>query len=274
MKKILALIFLLFYVFVWTRQEGKDQWNDFHLTPSLPAPVLQAVSGYSHNLAGFFLFVKVSVFAGGTLKGVKDTSYADTLAQNMDVVTRLYPDFTDPYHYTQSFLAPIGSDYTAKANEILDRIIAQNKPDLWFFSFFKGFNLYFYLEKNKEAAEVFAGMAEREEGPGYLGRLASILMARDGELIAGRNMVQAMYNNETDEALKERYRVSRDNYDKALLVQDAIRRYEQIEGNSPEKLVELVPKYLASLPQLEENFKLSWEPPVLKIKRPLMPGRD
>lgn len=274
MKKILALVFVLLYVFVWTRQEGKDQWNDFHLTPSLPAPVLQAVSGYSHNLAGFFLFVKVSVFAGGTLKGVKDTSYADTLAQNMDVVTRLYPDFTDPYHYTQSFLAPIGPEYTIKANEILDRIIAKNDPNLWFFPFFKGFNLYFYLEKNKEAAEVFADMAEKGIGPEHMGRLAAILLARDGELIAGRNMVQAMYNNETDEVLKERYRASRDNYDKALLVQDAIRRYEANEGETPEKLEELVPKYLVSLPELEENFKLSWEPPALKIKRPLMPGRD
>jgi hypothetical protein len=270
MKRSIFAVLMVLYLLVWGLQKGKAEWADFYLSPAPPAPVLKVASGYARQLAAFSLFVKVAIFAGGTLRGVEKTSYADSMAQNFDVMTDLYPEFIDSYHYCQAFLAPISPEYAQRTNVILERGIATN-PDIFYLPFFQGFNYFFYMDQPVKAAEIFYSMSKRPHAPPIFGRLASTLMGRGGNLLAGRTMLLAILSTEKNEQVKKRYRRNIENFNKALEVQAALDRYRNEHGKDADALQELVPHYLEALPLLHDNNKLVWAPPLLRLEQPNFP---
>ncbi|ACM21709.1 hypothetical protein Geob_3366 [Geotalea daltonii FRC-32] len=272
MKRVVATILLMLYLVVWSLQKGKGEWIDSYLSPAPPAPVLKVATGYAQQLAAFGLFVKIAVFTGGPLKGVDKMSYADSMAQNFDVMTELYPDFIDPYHYCESFLAPISADYAERANKILDRGIA-TKPDVMYLGFFKAVNYYYYMSDYAKAAEEFYALSKRPDALPWFGHMAGMLMGRGGNLVAGRNMLQVMLAIEKDEYLKKRYRRGIENFNNALKVQSALDLYRKERGHDPRSLSDIVPHYIHSLPQMAEGFILIWDPPLLRLERPQSQGR-
>lgn len=267
MKRLVAAILLVLYLAVWGLQKNKEQTADYYLSPPMPAAVLKVASGYARQLSAFSLFVKVAIFTGGPLRGVDKLTYADSLASNFDVMTDLYPEFIDPYHYCESFLAPISSDYAEQANKILERGIAAY-PDKLYLEFFKAFNCFYYMNRPAEAAELFYTMAQRSDAPAWFGHLAGTLMAKGGNLIAGRAMLQAMYEKEQDKYTKDRYRRAIFNFNKALRVQAALDLFKKEHGKDATSLRELVPQYLECLPGLTDGFTYLWMPPVLSLVRP------
>lgn len=267
MKRLFAAILLVLYLGVWGVQKNKAQMGDYYLSPPLPVAVLKVASGYAQQLTAFSLFVKVAIFAGGPLKGVDKMSYAESMASNFDAMTDLYPEFIDPYHYCESFLAPISPDYAAHANKVIDRGIAAH-PEILYLEFFKAFNYFYYMNQPAKAAEMFYDMARRPDAPEWFGHLAGILMAKGGNLVAGKAMLQTMYKNEQDKPTKERYRKAIMNFNKALRVQEALDRYSKEHGKDAASLQELVPGYIESLPTFADGFTLVWMPPVLSLVRP------
>lgn len=267
MKRLVAAILLILYLVVWGQQRNKALMADYYLSPPLPVAVLKVASGYAQQLTAFSLFVKVAIFAGGPLKGVEKTSYADSMASNFDAMTELYPEFIDSYHYCESFLAPISPDYAEQTNKILDRGIASH-PDILYLEFFKAFNYFYYMSQPAKAAELFYTMAKRPDAPEWFGHLAGILMAKGGNLIAGKAMLQTMYKNEQDKHTKERYLRAIVNFNKALRVQAALDKFSKEQGKEAATLQELVPRYLESLPTFTDDFTLVWMPPVLSLVRP------
>jgi hypothetical protein len=267
MKKLVGAVLLVLYLAVWGIQENKAEWADHYLSPAPPAPVLKVASGYARQMAGFSLFVKVAIFAGGPLRGVDKMSYADSLAQNFDAMTDLYPEFIDAYYYSQSLLAPIAPKYARQANAILDRAV-ETYPDALYFPFFQAFNHFYYLQEPIKAAELLFELAKYPDAPPLFGHLAGILMGRGGNLFAGRAMLMAMYESEKDEYMKERYFRSIQNFDRAIRVQAALDLYRNEHGRDPATLEEMVPRYLNSLPMMSEGFELVWEPPILRLERP------
>lgn len=267
MKRLLVFVLLACYLVVWAVQQDKAGWADYYLSPAPPAPVLKVASGYARQMAGFALFVKVAIFAGGPLRGVDKMSYADSLAQNFDVMTELYPDFVDAHYYCQSLLAPIAPAYARRANSILDRAVAAH-PNVLYFPFFQAFNYYYYLQEPVKAGELFFDLVKHPDAPPWFGHLGGMLMGRGGNLLAGRAMLQAMFASEQDQYMKDRYRRSLDSFDQAIKVQEALDRYRRDHGADAASLDELVPGYLNALPKLEGGFALVWEPPVLRLERP------
>jgi hypothetical protein len=201
------------------------------------------------------------------LQGVDKLSYADTLAQNFDVMTELYPEFSDAYHYCQSFLAPISPEYARRTNSIHDRAVAAH-PDVIFFPFYQAFNYFYYLQQPIRAAEKFYALSGMPNAPPWFGHLAGTLMGRGGNLRAGLTMLQAMFAIEQNEVMQERYRRSIWNFNEALKVQEALDRYRDEYGQDIDNLSDLVPRYLPALPQLDEGFMMVWEPPLLRLDRP------
>ncbi len=267
MKRLVAAILLVLYFSVWGMLKNKAQTADYYLSPPMPAAVLKVASGYAQELTAFSLFVKVAIFTGGPLRGVDKLSYADSMASNFDVMTDLYPEFIDPYHYCESFLAPISPGHAGQANKILDRGIAAH-PDILYLEFFKAFNYFYYMNQTAEAAELFYSMAQRPDAPSWFGHLAGTLMAKGGNLIAGRAMLQAMYEKEQDKFTKDRYRRAILNFSKALRVQATLSLFKKEHGKDAASLQDLVPQYLQSLPSLTDGFTYLWMPPVLSLVRP------
>lgn len=251
---------------VWGHQTGKTRWSDYYLSPAPPAAILKIASGYARQTTSFLLFVKVAVFAGGPLRNIEKSTYADNLAQNFDVMTELYPNFIDPYHYCQSFLAPISPESARKTNDVLDRGVAE-LPHIIYLPFFKAFNYYFYLHDYQKSAELFYDLSKKPDAPPWFAHLAGTLMARGGNLTAGRTMLQAMLETEQDDHLKKRYRKSIAHFDKAIRVQNALNDYKLKYGKEATTVNQLVPEFLEFIPSFNNDFKLIWEPPILRLER-------
>ena len=65
------------------------------------------------------------------------------------------------------------------------------------------------------------------------------------------------------------FEYSIDYFEKAIEVQKATELYHQKTGMYPKSLAKLVPGFIDRLPQFERGFSLAWEPPVLRLVRPL-----
>lgn len=272
MKRIAVILLVALYLVVWTAQGQKAEWADYYLAPSMPAPLLRIATGYASHMASFGLFVKVAIFSG-TSRGQQDKiRFAESMAQNFEVMTEIYPKFGDAYIYCQSFLAPLSPEYALRTNDILDRAV-NHLPDRLYFPFFQGFNYYFYLEQPQKAAEVYFELAKKPGAPTWYGRLAGKLMAQEGNLQVGRNMILMMLKAEQDEIMREQYRSSLRDFDKALVVQGFLAKFKVERGREARSLDDLVPGYLSALPTFENDFYLKWEPPVLYLKRPENPRR-
>jgi hypothetical protein len=267
MRRILILICVLCYGGLWWRIQGEPNWSDQYLSPPLPVEVVETASGFGRHLAGFGLFVKTSIFMGNSALKTRIDTHAESLAQNLDAATQLYPAFVDPYYFSEASLPHVSRQYARRANQLLDRGIAAH-PDNQIIPFFKAFNHFYYLDEPIAAAKIFADLAKRPEAPSLFSSLSTKLMARGGQLSAGRDMMKVMRDSETDEELRERYAAELRNFDKALIVQQALDRYRKEVGAEAPSLFFLVPHYLSSLPQLELGSILVWEPPILKMVYP------
>ena len=268
MKRLLILICLLVYGGLWWQFKNEIHWTDRYLSPAMPAPALKVASGYGQHMAGFSLFVKTAIFTGGNnLTGLDEPTYAGNLAQNYDVAAQLYPKFIDTYFFAQSFLPHISKEYAAATNNILERGVAA-RPDYLFFPFFQAFNYLKYLDDPIKAADIFEKLSQMPDAPNWFASLSSKLRARGGQLAAGRDMLVVLYENEEYEGVKARYAKEIENFDKALMVQRALDLYRQEHGEEAPSLKDLIPDYLAALPDLHLGYVLQWEAPTLKLIYP------
>ncbi|MEE4275930.1 MAG: hypothetical protein V2J16_08720 [Thermoleophilia bacterium] len=105
----------------------------------------------------------------------------DSMADLVDLVTRLSPRFTKAYQF--GTFALLDADEGARAYEILQRGVEAN-PEDWGLPALAGFLVYGFGEgetKNSLAAEWYARAAAVEGSPIYLDRLAATLTAKGGE---------------------------------------------------------------------------------------------
>lgn len=105
----------------------------------------------------------------------------DSMAELVDLVTRLSPRFDRAYQF--GTFALLDADEGAKAYEILQRGVEAN-PEDWNLSALTGFLVYGFGEgaaKERIAAEWYARAAAVEGSPPYVARLAAALTAKGGE---------------------------------------------------------------------------------------------
>ncbi len=105
----------------------------------------------------------------------------DSMAELVDLVTRLSPRFTRAYQF--GTFALLDANEGGKAYEILQRGVEAD-PDDWGLPALAGFLVYGFGEgetKNSIAAGWYEKAAAVEAAPPYLGRLAAVLTAKGGE---------------------------------------------------------------------------------------------
>ena len=105
----------------------------------------------------------------------------DSMADLVDLVTRLSPRFTKAYQF--GTFALLDANEGAKAYEILQRG-AEADPEEWRLTALAGFLVYGFGQgetKDSIAAEWYARAAAVEGAPAYLARLAAVLTAKGGE---------------------------------------------------------------------------------------------
>lgn len=272
---MLALVRCLFlslllasYGVVFFVQERQAQSQAPSLQIALPVSFQKITTGYLYQLAAEMLFIKTTVFLGGLKIGASPATYAKALGNNFAVMTSLYPRFIDPYYFCQAFLPHIAPEEALKANSILETGIKAFPTD-FVFRFFYGTNYFLSMNEPLKAAKVFAEAAKIPSAPPIFGHLAALLSAKGGDIEAGLISLKTMFAAEKEEAVRARYQREIGVFEQAIQVGRALAAYEKKYGYSPETLEALIPEFLQELPSIQDSFTLIYDPPNLRLERPV-----
>ncbi len=259
-------IALLAYVLVFSMQERSRADTLLEMRHPMPSPIQEAALGYLRQLGGEIQFIKTAVFYGGVEPGRDPYDYAPQVAGRLAAAAELHPHFIDTYYLAQAILPYVDSDYAALANDIHRRGMAA-LPDNYALLFFIGFNNFYYLHDYAAAADYLHRASRHPGAPSWFGHLAATLAGRGGDIRGGLLWLEAMLAAEEDEYMRERYRHSIAMFHRAIQVLEAIEDYREKHGREPATLEELVPEQMEKLPEFDPPFRLSWDPPELRLLR-------
>lgn len=205
----------------------------------VPRPEVAHVSalGFDAVVADYYWLQAVQVVGGEAVVERK----AFLLAALVDVVTTLDPWVDHPYRFAAVWLTD-GLANVRKGNELLRRGIAHH-PEDWRNRFYLGFNLFWYLDENAEAADVIESATQLPGAPLYLRRLVARLKGESSGLELAESFLHGLiFEAQSDE--------ERAQYEKALgeiaterLARelDAARiRYRERNGRDIERVEDLV----------------------------------
>lgn len=266
-RSLLLAGIVLLYSWLFTQQEHWAEERNVSLDMALPASFYKIVAGYIKQLASEMLFIRTSVFLGGVRPGTPPTNYVEPLGNNFEVMTQLYPPFIDPYYFCQGFLPHISPKAAARASTIFETGIAAHSDD-FILRFFHGTNFFLAMNEPLKGAEAFAEAAKLPKAPPLFAHLAALLSAQGGDIAAGLISLKTMLASEEDEVVRTRYEEEIVIFEQALEVQKALTVYIGKYGTGPKALEQLVPEFIASIPDIKDFFVLVYDPPNLHLQRP------
>jgi len=263
---ILLPILLVFYGFLFVTQDKHTNTAPTNISPSLPASVLNVLGhSYMNQLIAESLFIKTAVHLGGLNKQM-DEKNLEIMGNHFKTISKLHPLFLDTYYRSESVLAHRGDRFVLTANKILDR--GRNAlPNEIAIPFFEGFNYFHYLNKPVKAGKILRNASNIPDAPQWIGHLASMLMAKGGNIRTGLIWLKGMLAATHDEDEKKRYGRDVATFEKAMQVQQAIEQYARKHGTYPETLSVLLPDYLGALPTWEGEYMLEYHSPTLLLRR-------
>ncbi len=168
----------------------------------------------------------------------RKVDHFDKAQEYLDLLTSLDPHFVPSYFFA-GFILGSERKEPLKAEQMIDHGIAAN-PDNWLLPFVAGANQYLFAHDELKAAKYYRMAAKFPEAPKWLGRQAEILQAKIPSTIKEINIWDAIYNNASDSAVKERARVKL-----AML-------WTQVYKTSPS--LEIKNRALTELSKLGENI--------------------
>jgi hypothetical protein len=262
-KRLVGAALLVFvYCILFIRQEQNFKLRTPYLESALPASFYSLTCGYFKQLIAETLFVKTSVFLGGLPPKTPASSYSGALANNFQTITSIYPEFIDPYFFSQAFLAEEDAKST---NEILERGIPVH-PKEHIFSFFAGYNYLRYLNEPLKAAVVYKNAAAAPDAPPIFQRLAILMTVRGGDILSGIISQRALIATEQDPQIKEKYKDEMAIFENAYAVEKALQSYAAKHQDYPQELSALVPEFLDNLPAIGGKFILEYQNPTLRLR--------
>jgi len=262
----IALLCCIVYSSLFFAQEAQKSSQAPNILPAIPTKILDIVGHtYLKQLIAELLYVKVAVYYGG-LEQEPSFANLEIMGDHFIAMSQLHPNMIDIYYRSESALAHRGENFVQVANHILETGRA-SLPHEVALPFFEGFNYLNYLGQPRKAAEILKVASEIPNAPRWIGHLASILMAGEGNIRSGLALLQGMHASVQSKDEKERYQKDIQAFKKALLVQQALNHYKRQHGNSAERLNQLVPTYIKALPSFKQNYYLKYEPPSLSLLR-------
>ena len=171
----------------------------------------------------------------------------------IDVVTTLDPHVDHAYRFAAVWMT---DDEAAvrHANAILERGIAYH-PDDWRNRFYLGFNRFFYLGENAEAADAIAPAIGLPGAPRYLGRLTARLRSEaGGDLESAEAFLHELLRQTPDPLAQAEYQKALDEIEterRVRLLDLARGEFQRRQGRDIERVEDLVnvaPPVLRALP--------------------------
>jgi len=210
--------------------------------------------GFDTLLADFYWIQAVLLIGGAE---ANPAQHAVALGRMIDVVTTLDPWVGHPYRFAAVWLDQSEEDVRT-ANRLLRRGI-EHHPEDWRQYFYLGFNLFFYLQEYKEAADVLHRAAQLPGAPAYLPRLVARLRSKSADIDAAAILLHELVREAPDDASRAQYQAALDEIEiehKARQLDRAREAFRKLAGRDLERVTELVQgphAVLARLPDPEPS---------------------
>ena len=212
----------------------------------LPAPVLKLVALDYRNLVADWLFSKTLSFHGGKItrgEPIDDETYR-IIYDRLDVASELDPYFVDPYFFGQSVFA-WGAGMPQEANRLLDRG-RRYRPDDWIIPFFMGFNAFYFLHDNAQAATYLMEASQRPGSPPYGALLAARLASQSGSTDTSIVFLQQLAAQTEDHGTRRQIERRLEALQGISLLEQAVERYRTRFGSGPNTVPDLVNRGILS----------------------------
>lgn len=121
----------------------------------------------------------------------------------IDLVTTLDPWVDHPYRFAAMWMIA-DVDEVKHANRLLRRGIAYHPTD-WRNRFYLGYNQFYYLQDNAQAARDLEPAISMEGAPKYLGAFVTRLRAEGGDLESAAFFLQTLIRDTPDEFARAEY---------------------------------------------------------------------
>ena len=183
------------------------------------------------------------------------SEHAAVLGRMLDVVTTLDPWVDHPYRFAAIWLTD-SPESVRLANRLLERGI-EHHPDEWRNHFYLGFNHFFYLGENLEAARALERASALPRAPAYLPRLAARLRSQSPDLGVAEAFIAQLARDAGDELLRANYLAALDEISverRARALDAAREQYRQRHGHDivqPADLAQGADPLLRELPDAE-----------------------
>lgn len=214
----------------------------------LPSALIKIAALEFRGLASDVYFLNSMVFMGATQQrkekpAVKEWEW-QWWTKLLDTSTDLDPYFFDPYFYANAFL-PWDAHMIDEANRLLKKGSQYRDWD-WMLPFFIGFNDFFFLQNDDEAANFLMEASRRPGGNPMLASIAARLAYKENRTETAIYFLEDIARRTDDNNLKKSYekRISAlrsiDNLEKA------VSSFKNKFGRTPANIKELVSKNIVS----------------------------
>ncbi len=229
--------------------DRKDLIQQNEELTAFPVSAVKLLSLDYRNLMADLIFSRTMSFYGGKLDRQEevDSQTWEVIYKRLDLASELDPYFVDPYYFGQSVLTWAAGMYH-EANNLLDRG-RRFRTDDWFLPFFMGFNSFYFLHDNAQAAEYLMESSKRPGSPPLVGLLAARLASNSGGTETAISFLQQLEAHTEDDANRNLIHNRRITLEGILVLEQAVALYEQKFRELPKDLDALVKKgFLKQLP--------------------------
>ncbi|MDY0213414.1 MAG: hypothetical protein RBR06_10460 [Desulfuromonadaceae bacterium] len=217
---------------------------------TLPAAFSRVLAMGYQGLLSDYEFLRAMTFYGDRSIKQQQMSSADWdfFAYSLDVVTDLDPYFLDPYVLGEGLLTWDTQRYET-ANALLRKGMRYRTWD-WQLPYYVGFNHFYFLSDYATGSDYLMQAAKIPDSPAFLATLAARLAYYGGKSKTAVFFLQQMLAETNSEALRQRMGKRLLALQGAVLIEDALKQYRNVNSADPEALGELVRSgYLEELPQ-------------------------
>jgi hypothetical protein len=216
----------------------------------LPSPILKIASLEFRGLVSDIIFLDAMVFIGESQQRkerprVKDWEWT-WFTTVLDTSTDLDPYFFDPYFYANAFL-PWDAGRAEQANQLLIKGSRYRDWD-WMLPFFIGFNDFFFLHKDAEAAPYLMEASRRPGGDLMYASIAARLAFKENRTETALFFLEETARRTDDQSLKKIYETRIQALQSIVVLEKGVSLYKKKFGKMPETIDELVNRNI--LPQL------------------------
>jgi len=230
---------------------------------NLPPAALLALAGEFKGLMADYLTLEVGAQMGTQLARKPDGSFQVVKKEyDWPSIHRIFvasqtldPSFAQTFIVAQGWLPWEPVNMVAETQEIL-KTAARHRPWDWQPTHFMGFNTYYFLQQQGEAGKLFLEAAQRPNAPDFLPILGARLAQKGGETATAIVIMKSMLADKDSEEPGYADMLDRLHaLEGVLVIEEAIKQYEQVVGNKPATLAELIrPDILPALPPNPYNL--------------------